>query len=118
MWKATECRLFLLYLGPVILEGVLPLTIYLNFRRLSLSIYLLSHPKFCREMCQPVGVDLSNFLREYEFLYGSEHLIYNIHSLKHLPQEVMEHGELERFSAFPFESYMSDIRSKVHCGVF
>ncbi|VDP21297.1 unnamed protein product [Schistosoma margrebowiei] len=28
----------------------------------------------------------------------------------------MEHGSLESFSAFPFESYMRKIRCSVHCG--
>ncbi|VDP32672.1 unnamed protein product [Schistosoma curassoni] len=52
----------------------------------------------------------------YQKCYGSEQLIYNVHSLKHIVEDVIEHGSLESFSAFPFESYMRKIRRSVHCG--
>ncbi|VDP24712.1 unnamed protein product, partial [Schistosoma curassoni] len=59
-WKASECRLFLLYLGPVILEKTLPF--YLNFRRLALSMYLLAHPKLHKTVVETAKIDLLNFL--------------------------------------------------------
>ncbi|VDO71174.1 unnamed protein product [Schistosoma curassoni] len=37
-------------------------------------------------------------------------------SLKRIVEDVIEHGSLESFSAFPFESYMRKIRRSVHCG--
>ncbi|KAH9595763.1 hypothetical protein MS3_00001695 [Schistosoma haematobium] len=116
VWKATECRLFLLYLGPVVLQNRLPLSMYRNFQSLSLSIYLLSHPKFHSIFANSVRVYINNFLLGYERCYGTEHLIYNVHSLKHIADDVMEHGTLESFAAFPFESYMRKIRRSVHCG--
>ena len=41
-WKATEFRLFLLYLGPIVLINVLPLKMYKHFMSLSCVIYILS----------------------------------------------------------------------------
>ncbi|VDP64141.1 unnamed protein product [Schistosoma curassoni] len=70
-WKATECRLFLLYLGPVILEKTLPQPFYLNFRRLALSIYLLAHPKLHNTVLETTRIELLNFVKEYEWCYGS-----------------------------------------------
>ncbi|VDP04523.1 unnamed protein product [Schistosoma mattheei] len=65
-WKASEYRLFLLYLGPVILEKTLPKPFYLNFRRLALSMYLLAHPKLHKTVVETAKIDLLNFLNEYE----------------------------------------------------
>ncbi|VDP44907.1 unnamed protein product [Schistosoma mattheei] len=105
-WKASECTLFPLYLGPVILEKTLPQPFYLNFRRLALSMYLLAHPKLHNTVVETARIDLLSFLNEYEWCYGSENLVYNVHSLQHLPNDVRAHGPLDSFSAFPFESYM------------
>ncbi|CAH8557459.1 unnamed protein product [Schistosoma margrebowiei] len=115
-WKASECRLFLLYLGPVILEKTLPQPYYLNFRRLALSMYLLAHPKLHKSVVETARMELLNFMNEYEWCYGCEHLVYNVHSLQHLPDDVQAHGPLDSFSAFPFESYMRQIKDSVRSG--
>ncbi|VDP57746.1 unnamed protein product [Schistosoma mattheei] len=115
-WKATECRLFFLYLGPVILEKTLSQPFYPNFRRLELSIYLLEHPKLHNTVVETARIELLNFLKEYKWCYGSENLVYNVHSLQHLPDDVRAHGPLDSFSAFPFESYMRQIKGSVHSG--
>ncbi|VDO91313.1 unnamed protein product [Schistosoma mattheei] len=115
-WKASECRLFLPYIGPVILQKTLPQPLYINFRRLSLSIYLLAHPKLHNTVVESAKTDLQNFVKEYEWCYGSENLVYNMHSLQHLPDYVRTHGPLDSFSAFPFESYMRQIKDSVHSG--
>ncbi|VDP78248.1 unnamed protein product [Schistosoma mattheei] len=115
-WKASECRLFLPYLGPVILQKALPQPLYVNFRRLALSICLLAHPKLHNTVEESARIDLQNFLKEYEWCYGSETLVYNVHSLAHLPNDVRAHGPLDSFSAFPFESYMRQIKDSVYSG--
>lgn len=99
-----------MYLGPVVLHDRLPLTLYRNFQHLSLLVYLLSHPKLHANFSNSVRVNLNNLLG-YD-CYGREHLVYNMHSLKHIV-DVIEHGSLESFSAFPFESYMRKIRRSV-----
>ncbi|VDP42582.1 unnamed protein product [Schistosoma margrebowiei] len=61
-------------------------------------------------------MDLRNFLKEYEWCYGSESLGYNVHLLQHLPDDVRSHGPLHSFSGFSFESYMRQIQKSVHNG--
>ncbi|VDO96448.1 unnamed protein product [Schistosoma curassoni] len=56
-------------------------------------------------------MNLRNFLKEYEWCYGSENLVYNVRLLQHLPDDVRARGALDRFSAFPFESYMRQIKN-------
>jgi hypothetical protein len=40
-WKATECRQFLLYLGPYVLNGILPTSEWKHFLILHTSVYIL-----------------------------------------------------------------------------
>ncbi|CAG7712485.1 unnamed protein product [Allacma fusca] len=40
-WKATECRLFLLYVGPVVMKNILVKEAYDNFLLLSVAIRIL-----------------------------------------------------------------------------
>lgn len=46
-WKATELRLFLLYIGPVILKSVMSTKYYEHFLTLSVAIRILCHPELC-----------------------------------------------------------------------
>lgn len=41
------------------------------------------------------------------------HLVYNVHSLIHLVDDVKLYGPLDSFSAFPFESYMSKVKKMI-----
>lgn len=46
-WKATEFRLFLLYVGPVILRNYLPQNYLLHFISLHCAIRILYHESDC-----------------------------------------------------------------------
>lgn len=50
------------------------------------------------------------FVNHCESLYGIEFYVYNIHSLCHLSDEVALHGPLDRFSAFPYENYLGQLK--------
>lgn len=41
-WKATELRLFLLYVGPVVLKNIVPKDVYTNFMALHTSMVILT----------------------------------------------------------------------------
>ncbi|XP_018645035.1 hypothetical protein Smp_026860 [Schistosoma mansoni] len=108
VWKASEC--------PVILQSTLPKPMYLNFKRLALYIYLLAHPQLHNRVVESNRMDLRNFLRYYEWCYGCENLVYNVHLPQHLPDDVLAYGLLDSYSAFPFESYMRQTKKSVHSG--
>ncbi|VDP70645.1 unnamed protein product [Schistosoma mattheei] len=78
--------------------------------------YLLVHPKLHNTVVESARKDLQNFLKEYEWCYGSENLVYNARLLQHLPDDVHAHGPLDSFSTFPFESYMRQVKDSVHSG--
>jgi hypothetical protein len=108
LWKATEFRTFLLYLGIVALKSILPSSKYRHFLLLSVALRILltdvrSWYSYAREL-------LHNFVQLVPELYGEEFLVYNVHSLVHLADDAFKFGSLNRISAFPFESYLMQFK--------
>jgi len=112
-WKATEFRQFLLYSGPVILSQLLPVKYYRHFMLLSVAVYCLSSPVFCSYYCEYAKQLLVLFVKQMEELYGNKQYVYNIHALVHLADDVSLYGSLDRFSAFPFESFLGRLKRLV-----
>uniref|UniRef100_A0A1Y1K7P0 DUF4806 domain-containing protein n=1 Tax=Photinus pyralis TaxID=7054 RepID=A0A1Y1K7P0_PHOPY len=111
-WKATEFRQFLLYTGPIVLKDVLPQHYYDHFICLHSAISILAsislrkYRKFAKAL-------LIYFVELFGSLYGKEQVSYNVHNLIHLPDSVDTFGNIDSFSAFPFESYMQTIKKMV-----
>ncbi|GAA6097846.1 uncharacterized protein LOC113076649 isoform X1 [Tachysurus ichikawai] len=112
-WKATELRQFLLYTGPVVLNDVLQHQIYDNFMLLSVAVYILASPKFCMKMNDLANTLLLSFVEHFGQLYGEEFLVYNIHGLVHLSEDVKIHGNLDLISGFPFENFLGKLKKLV-----
>lgn len=107
-WKATECRRFLLYDGPVILKDIIGNDKYDNFIKLHVAIRILAD---CEKVSKVECVNLANsllrdFVESFEIVYGGRYVSYNIHNLLHLASDVKLFGCLDNFSAFRFESYI------------
>lgn len=108
-YKATEFRTFLLYTGPVCLKRIVDENIFKNFLLLSVSITLLS------EHCDSQNLEMAQkyliaFIKHFELLYGRRHLVYNVHNLIHLTDDVRRHETLDKFSAFTFENYLGSMK--------
>lgn len=91
-WKATEFRQFLLYTGPVVLKDVFPAPLYNNFLSLPISIYLMLSPALCAHYCDYADNLIGYFLEQLRTLYGVEEMVYNVHSLCHLADDVRRFG--------------------------
>nr|XP_042902110.1 uncharacterized protein LOC107449218 [Parasteatoda tepidariorum] len=109
-WKATELRQFLLYLGPVLLKDILPIEYYSHFMLLFIAISIMSVAKYMH-LIDVAKKCLSDFVRDSKKLYGKEFLIYNTHSLLHLPADAERLGPLPSFSAFPFENFLGSLKT-------
>lgn len=111
LWKAVEFRSFLLYAAPICLAENLETNFYKHFLLLFISVRLLccknsylKYSAFCDRL-------LKTFVLQCENLYGSSSLTYNVHSLLHITQHSQNHGPLDQYSAFPFESYLGQLKS-------
>jgi hypothetical protein len=113
-FKATEFRLLLLYSGPVALKGVLSSEMYTHFMSLSLAMHILLSPKRCVEHCNYARELLRYFVANCHVFYGKAMVVYNVHSLLHIADDVENFKcALDNLSAFPFENYMQQLKRYV-----
>lgn len=112
-WKATELRLFLIYTGPVVLKGFLSPDMYSNFIDLSVAIRLLLSPSLCEKYLDFAAHLLKHFVDSFGTLYGRNQLVYNVHSLIHLPEDAKRYGVLDAVSSFKYESYLGRLKKLV-----
>ncbi|CAI6357848.1 unnamed protein product [Macrosiphum euphorbiae] len=111
-WKATELRLFLLYVGPIVLKNIINDDFYNHFMSLNISMIILLSPNLHNYV--PYAEELLDyFIKTFEILYGREHNSHNIHGLSHLCDDFKYYGPLDNCSAFPFENYMKELKSKI-----
>lgn len=112
-WKATELRMFLLYLGPLVLKDVLDNAIYQNFLLLHISTTILISPQHCSDLLDIAKELLNIFIEHSKSIYGSEFLSYNVHMLSHICDDVKKYGSLDNISSFPFENYLGKLKKLV-----
>ena len=109
-WKATVFRFFLLYAGPLILDGFIPDDMVKHFNFLSCAIRILCHPTEYKVNNTFAHELLVKFVKGFKTLYGKEYVTYNVHNLVHLSEDAYKLGPLDSFSAFDFENYMKFIK--------
>jgi hypothetical protein len=116
MWKATEFRTFLLYTGPVALKGLLNRHLYRHFVCLSVAISICLSVELCHEHADYSESLLVFFVQQFSKLYGVNQVVYNVHCLTHLVDDVRRYGCLDSISAFPFENYLGKLKKMVRNG--
>jgi len=112
-WKATEFRSFLLYTGPVILKGLLSEPLYNHFMLLSASIYCCLNSVTCVHYLPFVRSSLIQFVNLAAEIYGKDVLVYNMHSVIHIADDVARFGSLDAISCFPFENHLRLLKKLV-----
>lgn len=115
-WKATELRQFALYTGKIVLNGVIPDRLYDHFMVFSVALSILVSPALAKKYNLYAEELLTFFIKQGELLYGSDFLVYNVHSLVHLASDANHYGSLDECSAFRFESYLHQLKRLVRSG--
>jgi len=109
-WKATEFRMFLLYFGPILLEKYLNKDYVKHFCALHTAVRILCDPEDCLRNNTYANDLLTYFVKTFKMLYGKTNVVYNVHNLIHLSQDVRKYESLDTFSAFPFENYLKILK--------
>ncbi|KAK5641543.1 hypothetical protein RI129_010090 [Pyrocoelia pectoralis] len=114
-WKATECRLFLLYIGPAVLYGNMRKRVYKHFMSLHMAMRILC----CQHLCISYNAFARNlllyFVKNYGDIYSKKHITHNVHNLIHLPDDVLKFGSLDNISSFPYENYLHGLKMMLKC---
>lgn len=120
-FKVTEYRSFLLYLGSIVLRGVLNNDKYNNFITLHVAISILLSPTSCQNIDLRAYAKLlfRIFVHNFMAIYGDCFITHNFHGLIHLVVDVkyfasiLDVFTLDSISAFPFENYLQTIKKMV-----
>ena len=112
-FKATEFRQLLLYTGVAAFRGIVRDELYSHFLLLSTAIFCCLSPNFCYKYCDYAKKLLVSFVEYAEKVYGADFLVYNVHSLVHITDDVQNFGPLDGISCFPFENYLRQIKKSV-----
>jgi hypothetical protein len=114
-WKATEFRTFLLYTGYFVLHKIMNDDVLEHFRTLVIALRILTSEKLAVDCSKRTFAHqlLLYFVSRAVDIYGPEFLVYNVHCLVHLADEVERFGQLDNCSAFVFENYMQTMKKYV-----
>lgn len=112
-----ELRLFLLYVGPVILQNYIPENYVLHFNSLHCAIRILCHENDYITNNERYAKNLLiYFVSTSKILYGKDFCVSNVHNLIHLADDIVKFGYLDSFSSFSFESFLYQIKRQLKKG--
>ncbi|KAK3928025.1 CLAVATA3/ESR (CLE)-related protein 4A-1 [Frankliniella fusca] len=115
-FKATEWRLLLFYVGPVLFESTLPRHLYDHFLVLSTAMTILSSEEYMLHYLEYARDLLMYFTKTFIEVYGKQYCSHNIHNLIHLADDCQKHGPVDKFSAFKFENFYQKLKKMVRKG--
>lgn len=113
-WKATEFRLLILYTGPVLLYDIIATKYYHHFLLLHCAVFILSSSELIEKFMNVAEKCVELFVQDASKLYGDDFVVFNVHSLLHLADDVKLYGNINNFTCFPFENYLGSLKRKVH----
>jgi len=108
-WKATEFRLFLLYIGPIAIQSIVSKELYEHFLCLHVAMIIFLSPNY-NNLSSFAQSLMINFVQKFGNLYGKHFISAYIHALIHLVEDYDNYGSLDRVSCFKFENYMSYLK--------
>lgn len=113
-FKSTELRQILLYTSCVIFKGLMSSDKhYDHICHLYVACRLMVDPCTARSEALIAEQLLEKFCRGAKSLYGNSFMVYNVHALLHLPAIALKFGSLDSVSAYPFESYLGELKRLV-----
>lgn len=114
-WKGTEYRTFLHYIGIVVLKDHLSHDAYEHFLLLFCAVTICTSKQYFKILSVARNM-LLQFIEIFAEIYGEHHINSNMHNLAHIVDEVERFGELESFSAYPFENQLGKMKRLLRNG--
>uniref|UniRef100_T1GXB5 Transposase domain-containing protein n=1 Tax=Megaselia scalaris TaxID=36166 RepID=T1GXB5_MEGSC len=113
-FKGTD---FILYYGIVVLKDNVHPKIYQNFVDLHCALTICMTDEYSHFIPFADAV-FKKFVEDYKIIYGSCMVSYNVHQLLHITDAVKYFGNLNKYSAYPFESKLGVIKNYLSSGNF
>lgn len=114
-WKGTEWHSFLNYVSIVVLKDVIDEKLYSHFLLLFIAVRICSSDYF-KKWLSLAQILFEKFIEGYIQVYGEEFVTSNVHNLEHIVNDVDRFGSLNSISAYPFESYLFQLKKYVRQG--
>ena len=102
---------FLLMHYSIIFIDLIEDDIMENFHIFRKSIAKLMSNSLKENDVKKIDKDLTNFVKNFELLYGKKNMVFNVHIIRHLSDTVLNFGPLWTTSLFSFESMNGVLRS-------
>lgn len=103
-WKANELRSWLLIYSVGALFKILPIEYLNHYVKLVAAIAIYLKTSISQIDLVDARQYIHSFVIDFEKLYGKNNMVYNMHTISHLPDCVDNLGPIWSFSNFPFEN--------------
>lgn len=110
LMKGTEFRQYLLYVGPLLLRGIIDEEKFSNLIKLHIASTIFSHKRFAMYYDEADTL-MRMFILEFAAIYHPCHVTYVVHSLCHMKKFIDKYGHWDNFSTFEYESYNSTVKN-------
>ena len=112
-FKATEFRQILLFDGIIIFRNLLSKHAYYNFLLFHAAIRSLCYYADSEEYLYFAKITLKSVHDQMQNIYTPAFMSYNVHGLLHLAKDAKRFGNLDSYSAFPFENVMGEFAKSI-----
>ena len=113
-YKANEWRTILFYLSIPLFKNILNQKAFYNLIKYVVFIRILCQDSVNKEEINDAQMIIVDFIKEFEEIYGTDSMRYNIHAHLHLPLQVWNYGPLNKCSCFQFENLFRISKDMFH----
>jgi hypothetical protein len=92
------------------MKGQVPEDYYDNFLLVFVGIHCLISRSLYKTHADYAHTRLYAFIEQARILYGTEFIVYNVHGLTHISEDVKRFGSLDEHSAFPFDNFLGHLK--------
>lgn len=113
-WKASEWKHFLLFYSLPVLADIVHPDIFQHLALLTSAMFILLSDRITTESLERARSMLNKFVLDYERLFGRNSMVFNVHQLMHLADNVEFWGPLFTHCCFIFESFIGVLLNQIH----